>query len=1433
MATRARRLCVALAILAGCSDRSAPTPAPSLSVAQPARPAVAMMAESQASKDLVRSVKARFRIKSAAPMLDDSSMPAQELETAVLKPAVLEQFRPEGAWLHPVVPASVSKGFTHPARVTLPARGGGAFELRDQDTGMWIEVALEGMKEVPAETADGYVVYRNAVDGGGHVIHRPHAEGTEDYIVFDEAPGVAEVRYRVVLGEKVAGLRLVENVLEFLDAGGAPRLRMVAPLVQGLSNASHTPSIAVDGCKVDTNPKGPWGESHPRPGSEVCGVRLSWAQGGSSEAMVVDPVWTTTGNLIIARSQHVASLLQSGRVLVAAGGRLAAELYDRGTGSWASTGASAGFATSSIAHVLPDGKVLMAGGTIIGSPSTATGTSELYDPNLGTWSLTGSLVVPRKAPRSADLGGGKILIAGGDSEVGAMSNAEAYSPSTGTWSPVANMSVPRYSHAIVGIGPGKALVAGGVKSAGNYLDPEIYDAATDAWSLTSRLGLGNRYGIALINLGAGKIVAVGGNGVLTPVYDVATGTWSAGGQMNSQPYYYNTTTLLGGGGVMVTGGINYSAVTELYDPKAATWTTTGSLAVGRMGHSATRLNTGEVLVASGNNNPSNTNSAELFGLVLGDSTCVVSGECASGTCMNGYCCESACNQPCYACTTATTGGPDGRCLPILAATDPNNNCLDSGSPTCTQNGLCDGAGACQLYPVQANCSVYSCTKSTDCTSGHCVDGVCCDTACAAPCQACTAAKKGAGVDGVCGATAADTDPENECSPDPQFPQSCKGDGLCDGTGQCRPFAKSGVSCDAVHQCQNGTLISAAECTGTGTCLGKPESCAPFSCADATSCATSCANDAQCADSGWCKVTDGTCEPDQIDGATCSAAAQCLSGNCVDGICCDGPCNGTCQSCKAAHQAGPPQEGHCAPVKDGADPYDKCADDGISSCKRDGTCNGVGACRNYAQGVSCGPTQCVVNDVKGQICDGVGVCVNEPAGVSCAPYVCSGNACTNPCASDTQCTTGFWCDAGTCRVKADAGAVCTAGSQCANGLCVEGVCCNTECKGSCSSCRASNKESNDADGTCGPAKAGTDPHDDCADDGQTSCLRDGQCDGFGACRDYAKGASCGEAQCFGSGVKRKVCDGIGGCDYESLAQSCGAFTCITGSCAVSCASDDQCATGAYCNAATGICSGKFDNGTGCTSPDQCKTGKCVDDLCCDTDCNGQCESCATPASPGTCLAVKGDPENGRPACKGQPGQPCTGACDGVYRQACVYPQAGTICATVCAEATETISVCDGDSLCKLGSSKSCAAYVCDGTTKCKTNCDSPADCASGNVCDGSTHVCVGAGNASCKDDFTSQVAGQETDCRPYRCSSGTCRDSCSTTSDCAQGYDCNNGVCTLASGSDAGQGPAGTVVNQEKGCGCRAPGSAATPSWAWLAAVGALAVAGARRRRPAA
>ena len=92
-------------------------------------------------------------------------------------------------------------------------------------------------------------------------------------------------------------------------------------------------------------------------------------------------------------------------------------------------------------------------------------------------------------------------------------------------------------------------------------------------------------------------------------------SWSYTGNLNDGRLGH-TATLLSDGTVLVAGGSNATGVfasAELYDPNTGMWSITGSLNVARLIHTATLLQDGKVLVAGGDSRPSSiTNTAELY-----------------------------------------------------------------------------------------------------------------------------------------------------------------------------------------------------------------------------------------------------------------------------------------------------------------------------------------------------------------------------------------------------------------------------------------------------------------------------------------------------------------------------------------------------------------------------------------------------------------------------------------------------------------------------------------------------------------------------------------------------------------------------------------------------------------------------------------------------
>jgi N-acetylneuraminic acid mutarotase len=121
--------------------------------------------------------------------------------------------------------------------------------------------------------------------------------------------------------------------------------------------------------------------------------------------------------------------------------------------------------------------------------------------------------------------------------------------------------------------------------------------------------LARRVSFPLLCLGAGLVFLQSSAGTLF-AFDT-TGSLATG-------RIDHTATLLPNGKVLVAGGFNstsgYLSSAELYDPASGTWSATGSLIIPRYRHTATLLSNGKVLVAGGYNGGSTIylTSAELY-----------------------------------------------------------------------------------------------------------------------------------------------------------------------------------------------------------------------------------------------------------------------------------------------------------------------------------------------------------------------------------------------------------------------------------------------------------------------------------------------------------------------------------------------------------------------------------------------------------------------------------------------------------------------------------------------------------------------------------------------------------------------------------------------------------------------------------------------------
>ena len=285
-------------------------------------------------------------------------------------------------------------------------------------------------------------------------------------------------------------------------------------------------------------------------------------------AEVYDPRaerWRATGPLGDARWRHTATLLRDGRVLVAGGFGspftltatgagsnsqpviASAEIYDPKTRKWSPTGSMATRRALHVATLLPNGKVLVAGGRTCNQPppvacnfSFTTTTAEIYDPATGTWSPAGGLIQPRHTTSATLLANGKVLFPAGFGGTGSATNtAEVYDPASGTSVLTGNLNVARARHGTMPLPSGQVLVATGFAAANTA---ELYDPNSGTWTRTGSLGLVTaRFNYNYAVLPNGKALVAGGatfppasRPLTAEVFNPATGLWAPAGMMNDE-----------------------------------------------------------------------------------------------------------------------------------------------------------------------------------------------------------------------------------------------------------------------------------------------------------------------------------------------------------------------------------------------------------------------------------------------------------------------------------------------------------------------------------------------------------------------------------------------------------------------------------------------------------------------------------------------------------------------------------------------------------------------------------------------------------------------------------------------------------------------------------------------------------------------------------
>lgn len=234
-----------------------------------------------------------------------------------------------------------------------------------------------------------------------------------------------------------------------------------------------------------------------------------------------------------------------------------------------------------------------------------------------------------------------------------------------------------------------------------------------------------------------------------------------------------------------------------------------------------------------------------------------------------------------------------------------------------------------------------------------------------------------------------------------------------------------------------------------------------------------------------------------------------------------------------------------------------------------------------------------------------------------------------------------------------------------------------------------------------------------------------------------------------------------------------------------------------------------NGVACAAAVECASGQCIDGYCCNVACTGQCVSCGSAGSRGTCVAVA----TPRTPCAGSGA--CAGRCDGI-NAACVYPDNSTSCGAVasCINGVATTAAsCNGSGACTPPATVPCALGCRADVPTCLTNCSSTqkacngsciaaSDCCGG--CSGSKPVCT---NGACVARSTGDRCGGDTECLTGHCIDGYCCESA-----CAgqcQSCSATPGKCMATTSPRTpcnGSGACGGHCNGINGASCTYPGA---------------------------
>lgn len=342
----------------------------------------------------------------------------------------------------------------------------------------------------------------------------------------------------------------------------------------------------------------------------------------------------TTGAMTVARAMHTASTLPNGKVLLTGGSSVVSstrlnstEIYDPATGVFTAAAPMSEARAEHLAITLNDGRILVMGGQVpTGTSLTMLKTAEIYDPVTGLWSPTGHMIYPRARFKGVLLQDGRVLVLGGYRGFPDGVSTEIYDPVTGTFSSAGYTSdyyagLNSTDYSLVLLQDGRVLKVGGYAggSPGGFLtSAEIWSPVTNAWSYTGSMA-NPRADFGAVLLNNGKVLVAGGRstGYLVGVelYDPIAGTFSSVTSLPIQLTFYSAIKMLDGNVLMV----GNEGTIYRYDVANNAWNNAGFMRQPWWYQTTTLLTNGNLLIAGGRFPTSANNYAGIYDSVCSSS----------------------------------------------------------------------------------------------------------------------------------------------------------------------------------------------------------------------------------------------------------------------------------------------------------------------------------------------------------------------------------------------------------------------------------------------------------------------------------------------------------------------------------------------------------------------------------------------------------------------------------------------------------------------------------------------------------------------------------------------------------------------------------------------------------------------------------------------